>query len=206
MLSPAKESARWVAEDEGFRPPRFDAPLDVSAFLARVPDGAVGKGMFLRRLFSELASRGHPQPTDETFQPFQDVPLSRCLELNVTAAQILYPGLPTPEALRRLAWLSFETFQDSLAGQLTLFSTQHNPHAIFSLTSTVVRLTTNVGSYRHRYIDSRSCMISARDTYFFAECFGVGMAEGVLRFCGRPGSVWVRTFSQADVDYLIRWT
>jgi uncharacterized protein (TIGR02265 family) len=161
--------------------------------------------MFINRLLRELACRGVPQPAGEPVSAFEDVPLRRCAELNVYVARALHPGLPLPEALRRVARMSFETFQESLAGQLILTGAHRNPHPLLALASRLVSFTTNVGTLQSLHIDSTTRLIRARDTYLFAECFGVGMAEGVLQACGKPGRVLVKAFTPTDVDFLICW-
>jgi uncharacterized protein (TIGR02265 family) len=189
----------------GFVPPRFDARVDLDAVLRRIPAHATGKGMFLNRLLAELSRRRLPLPTQETFSPLQDLPLRFCAELNLHAARALYPGLPLPEALRRVARLSFDTFQDSLAGKLILTGMHHDPHRVLALASRLVGYTTNVGTLESMFVDTRARLICARDTYLFCEWFGVGMAEGVLEACGKQGTVLVKPLTFGDVDFLIRW-
>lgn len=191
--------------NRGFSSPRFDTTPDVEAILRRIPADATGKGMFVNRLMAELSRRGLPLPTSESFSPLQDLPLRFCAELNLYAARTLHPGLPLPEALRRVARLSFDTFQDSLAGQLILTGMHHSPHRILALASRLVGYTTNVGKLESLYVDPGTRLISARDTYLFAEWFGVGMAEGALQACGKQGAVLVKPLTFVDVDFLIRW-
>ena len=208
MMSSLSGGGEVCLEDqvrEGFRAPNLDVQIDIEAVLDRIPASATGKGMFLSRLMRELSCRGLPLPTHETFHLFQDVPLRRCAELNLHAAHALHPGLPLPEALRRVARMSFDTFHESLAGQLVLAGTQHSPHTTLALASRLVGYTTNVGSLESVYIDPATRLIRTRDTYLFAEWFGVGMAEGVLSACGKIGTVLVRPDSFTDVDFLIRW-
>lgn len=189
-----------------FTPPRLDGSFDVHAALARIPASATGKAMFIKRLLRELSCRGLPLPFPDSFSAFQDVPLQLCAELNVHAARVLHPGLPLPDALRRVARWSFETFQDSVAGQLILTGTHRNPHPTLALASRLVSLTTNVGSLESVYLTPRSRLIRARDAYFFPEYFGVGMAEGVLSACHKQGQVLVRSHASTSVDFLICWS
>jgi uncharacterized protein (TIGR02265 family) len=190
----------------GFAAPNFEAGFDLRAALERIPDHATGKGMFVRRLLGELACRDLPHPFDASFLPFQDVSLRTCAEVNVYAARALHPGLPLPEALRRVARMSFDTFQESLAAQLILTGTHHNPHPILALASRLVSYTTNVGTLQSVAVDATTRLIRARDSYLFAEYFGVGMAEGVLHACGKRGRVLVKAHTPTDVDFLICWS
>lgn len=202
-LAIAREDLALVTS--GFVPPNFEASFDLGAALARMPAHATGKGMFVKRLLRELACRELAHPFDNSFLPFQDVPLRTCAEVNVYAARVLHPGLPLPEALRRVARMSFETFQESLAAQLILTGTHHNPHPILALASRLVSYTTNVGTLQSLHVDATTRLIRARDSYLFSEYFGVGMAEGVLHACKKRGQVQVKVLTPTDVDFLIRW-
>lgn len=175
----------------GFRSPELTAPLDVAEALARVPERATGKGMFVAQLLAELDAARIPRPTSERFVPFADYPLRRCMELNVEIARLLYPRVPEREALRRVAWRSFGIFAESLLGRVLFGAFSGDVLAVLKLSTVALSRATSVGTHQAEVIGEREVVLHVDEGYFFAESFGVGMLEGLLLATKRTGRVQV---------------
>ncbi len=189
----------------GFGPVNLRSPVDVAAYIRRVPPGATGKGMFLARLLEELDRRGIARPTSERFLPFRDYPLQRCLELNVEAARLMYPTVPLSDGLRRVAWNSFDTFANSLIGQVLFSAVRHDVGSLLKLSSSALSHSTNVGSYEIELVRERTAIFHVHDVFLFAEYFAIGMLEGLLRECECDGEVLSRMDSTTSGAFYVRW-
>ena len=197
--------ARTSLPPPGFGSVDLEEDVDVAAYLKRVPKHATGKGMFLVRLLQELDRRGIARPTAERFLPFSDYPLRRCLELNAEAAKLMFPTLPLADGLRRVAWTSFDTFSGSLIGQVLFGAVGHDVESILKLASRAMAYTTNVGSQELEVVRDRTAVLQVHNAYLFAEYFGVGMLEGVLRSCGSEGQVLASMSSPTSGAFYVRW-
>lgn len=197
--------ARNSLPPSGFVPVDLRVVIDVNSYIKRVPRHAKGKGMFLMRLLEELDRRGIPRPTSERFLPFTDYPLQRCLELNVEAARLMFPTIPLSDGLRRVAWTSFDTFANSLIGQVLFGAVRHDVESILRLSSRALAYTTNVGTYELEVVRNRTAVFHVHDAYLFAEYFAVGMLEGVLRSCDCQGEILSRMDSQTSGAFYVRW-
>lgn len=197
--------ARNSLPPSGFLPVNLRVVVDVNGYLKRVPRHAKGKGMFLVRLLEELDRRGIPRPTSERFLPFTDYPLQRCLELNAEAARLMFPTIPLSDGLRRVAWTSFDTFANSLIGQVLFGAVRHDVESILKLSSRALAYTTNVGSYELEVVRDRTAVFHVRDVYLFAEYFAMGMLEGVLRSCECDGQILSRMDSTTSGAFYVRW-
>jgi uncharacterized protein (TIGR02265 family) len=189
----------------GFARPNLRSDVDVAAAISRVPRDATGKGMFLARLMSELDRRGIARPTQDRFLAFRDYPLAQCLEVNAAAARLMFPFVPLSEGLRRVAWTSFDTFASSLIGNVLFGAVGRDVESILRLASRAVGLATNVGSCHLEVVRDSTAVMTFDHNYLFAEPFGTGMLEGVLRSCECEGEVLVRMDSPIRGAFHVRW-
>lgn len=188
----------------GFAPPDWEAPFDLAAHLRRVPDDATVKGMFLTSVVDDVHARCGSRLTEERYTAFRDYPLSRLLELMVEGAGRVYPRRPVRDGMRRLARPSFSVFDSSLVGRAVFAVSRHDPHNVFRIGSRAWRHATNLAKVESEKLDETAVVLRVRD-FHFTDAVAVGIAEGVLEACGRPGSVAVRMESPSAGDFLVRW-
>lgn len=189
----------------GFHLPDWESPLDVESHLALVPEGCTAKGLFLRALLAEVERHGRSLPTRETYQGFHDYPLRHCLEQLVDGARLLYPGVPLRTGIRRLSWLAYDAFADSLIGRVIFGVLGRRVGAILGLAGRGVAHAANVGKVETEMLDEGEAILRAADVYAFLDCFGVGLVEAILRRCDAEGLVAVRMRSPTAGDLYVRW-
>jgi uncharacterized protein (TIGR02265 family) len=189
----------------GFDWPDWDAPFDAQAYLDALPAGATGKGMFPKRLQREAQRVDIDLGFDTHFVAFKDYPLELCMRVTLEAARRLHPDAPLREGMRRVAWMSYETFVDSLIGRVVFGVLGEDLKSIFKVAAKGIGHSTNVGTMRTEALDGRTVMICAEDAYFFTECFAPALAEGVLRAHGREGWVAQRVHSLTSCEFLVHW-
>ncbi len=143
--------------------PDWDAPLDVDAYLRRVPEGATGKGMVPQVLVREIEGRELHFASKRRFFAFNDSPLPECMAIILEGGELLYPELPKREQLRRVAWPSYSTFADTMIGRVIFGGVGHNVESIFKLASKAISHSTNVGKIESEVIDDSTVIVRTQD-------------------------------------------
>jgi len=188
----------------GFAPPDWEAPFDLQAHLRRVPDDATVKGMFMASVVDTVRERAGSHLTEERYTPFRDYPLTLLLELMVEGAGRLFPDRSVRDGMRRLARPSFPVFSRSLVGRAIFAVSGHDPHSVFRQGSRAWRHATNLAKVESEELDETAAVVRVRD-FHFTDAVAVGVAEGVLQACGRPGNVAVRMETPSTGEFLVRW-
>jgi len=186
--------------DEGFVAIDWSAPIDVAQRLAAVPDRAVVKGMFFRRYLDELGESG-----DRRYSSFKDYPLRDLMALQVRVARARHPDVPLREGLRRVGWLVFPTLLDSLVGRVLFGVLERDVGRIVSAVSKGYSLVQTTGKAEVLLNRPGEARVALREMYNFADCYQVGILEGVMRHCGLDGEIRLRTQGVADVECACRW-
>lgn len=191
---------------DGFSLPDWRLPFDPTPYFDAVPEDATAKGMFLQALFEEAACKDVRLGEEgERFYPFRNYPLRRCMELTVEAAEKPYPDLTLRDGIRRVAWLSYATFAQSMIGRVVFGVAGQEVGRILQLASKGASIASTVGKMEVVDLQKDSAVLRVSDIYIFAECFNVGMAESVLRACNREGIVAQQMFSPTEGDFYVRW-
>jgi uncharacterized protein (TIGR02265 family) len=190
---------------EGFAFPAWESPLDVDAYLRIVPPEATVKGLFLMRLIQELERAGKPLPTDKRYFTFHDYSLRECMELLALGAPLLYPEHSVRNGIRRLAWLAYGTFTETMIGRVIFGLAGTRPGAVFRLAPRGLSQASSVGKIVPVVTDRESVVLRISQVYCFPDCFGVGMAEGVLDALNVRGYVAVRMQDLTEGEIYIRW-
>jgi len=188
-----------------FVDPDWSAPLDVDAYIARIPPHEMLKGMFVSPVITAAAAKHHPLPgARERYLPFADYPLREHARNLVDAAQAIYPFSPVREGLRRLGRGALRATLDSTLGRVHWASATDPKSAIEAILKMYRSVHTNLA------IDLADAtpgalVVSARHLYTFLDCHHVGVFEGVLNGLSLKAHITVRTYSLSDGDFLIRY-
>jgi uncharacterized protein (TIGR02265 family) len=191
---------------EGFELPDWDAPFDPQLYFDIVPLDATAKGMFLQALADEAERLGKTFELPRRYYAFHNYPLQECMELTLEAAKLIHPDASLREALRRLGRLSYRTFADSMIGRAVFGIAGGDVGRILSLASKGASVASTVGKIEVASQGESSATLRVSEIYVFAECFNVGIAEGVLEVCGREGYVAQRMTSLTEGEFLVRWS
>ena len=105
----------------------LDGTLDVEALATRIPANHTVKGLFCGRFverlgqdYAKLAPRLSAAPRGGRYLPFKDYPQADYTRIVGAAAAKVFPSLPLPEAIRRIARDDFTTFGSSMFGKIVL--------------------------------------------------------------------------------------
>jgi serine/threonine-protein kinase len=172
------------------RSPDFDAPVDVEAHLALLPEGAVVKGMFfidLLRLGAKLktapellALAGVPA---RRYVAFRDYPMAENMRLTATVARLVFPGMPLGQSLRRVGQTACDTVMETQIGRALFGAFERNLGWMLAQAPKAYKLLLNFGEITIERRGPRSFVMRAQHFPAFLETYQVGVLEGVLRHC-----------------------
>jgi uncharacterized protein (TIGR02265 family) len=192
-----------------FVAPRFDTDIDMAAYLARVPPDAYCKGMFFHDVLAAVRSvdpAAAQQLTRRRFIPFKDYPLREHMELTEQAVRLLYPGVPTREAMRRLGWLAYPTFVDSMIGRVVFGVLGKDLDRIFEVGPKSFDVSLTRGRAVARRLGPQHWRYEMRDIFGYLDAYYVGVVEGPIRHHGHVPDVRVHLTTLSDGAMDIRWS
>lgn len=198
--------------DLHFVSPRFDEDLDVEAYLERVPDDACCKGMFFGDLVDaakSVSAQATAEVTRELGQrryiPFKDYPLREHMTLSSRLVPRLFPQYPTREGMRRLGWLVYPLFKQSLIGRVVFGVLGHDLDQVMRVGPRSFELSLTRGRAVGEKIGERHYRYSFREIYGYLDSYYVGVMEGVFRDHGVRAEVKIALSSLSDGVMDIRW-
>jgi serine/threonine-protein kinase len=180
------------------RPPRFGAAIDLDEHLRRVPSGATVKGMFFLEL-QRVSEKGGVWPAvvraagipERRYYTFRDYPMVDNLRLTAAAAGHLHPRVPQGEGIRRLGQTALDVVLGSQFGRAVFGAFDRDIEPLFLRGPKAFRLLLGMGDVTAEKIGARAYRFHARNFPAFLETYQVGVIEGVLRHCGKTGTILV---------------
>jgi uncharacterized protein (TIGR02265 family) len=196
-----------------FRPPRFDAPVDLDAHLALLSPDAACKGLFfndpiqrLRKLNAAVdpfALAGIPQ---RRFLPFLNYPYKDFLRLLVASARALYPDMPIGEGLRRLGRAGYVALLESQVGKVLFGVFGRNFEYVVQYGGKGYGVSLNFGKCEVESVAPCHARYHFSGIPGFIETYQVGVIEGGMEVCGVRGDVTVAMKDLANASMDIRWS
>jgi uncharacterized protein (TIGR02265 family) len=194
-----------------FRPPDWDAPLDLEQRLATVPEQSFVRGWVLQAIVDAAEREGVTLSGKARYGRFRDYPLSEHLELLASAAEQIRPDEPPRRTLLELGRGVFPAFAATLTGRLALRALgggQQPVRAGLALMSRLYAMTSKGRSHAELLeIEDTFAVIRLREVWTFPDCYHVGVfmgaAEGVFEL---EPSILVRMTSLCDAELLLSWT
>lgn len=195
-----------------FPPPNFEQDLNPVPYLQRVPRDASCKGMFfndvmkaVRRASPEAGRQLLPRMTRPRYVPFQDYPLREHMELTAEAVKLLFPALPTREGMRRLGWLAFPTFVDSIIGRVVFGILGQDLDKIFEVGPRSFEVSLSHGHAVAERLGEKSWRYEFSDIFGYLDTYYVGVIEGPIRHYGHTPDVRIDLRSLSDGVMDIQW-
>ena len=198
--------------DTHFAVPDFTKPLDLSSYLANTPVHATCKGLFFQDVLAvvkaaapAMTAQRLPQLA-QRYAAFKDYPLRDHMELTSKVAGILYPDVSTREGLRRLGWLVYPGFAESLVGKVIFTMFGHDLDRVYELGPRSFPASMSHGRAESVRMGERHWRITFREIYGFLDCYYVGVLEGPIRRAHKKYFVSFRAKSLADGVMDVRWS
>lgn len=188
--------------------PRFDTDIDTEVYLGRVPPDAYCKGMFFHDVLDAVRSvdpDAARRLARRRYLHFKDYPLREHMELTDEAVRLLYPGLPTREAMRRLGWLAYPTFVESMIGRVVFGVLGKDLDRIFEVGPKSFDVSLTRGRAVATRLGHGHWQYAFRDIYGYLDAYYVGVVEGPIRHHRLTPDVRVHLTTLSDGVMDIRW-
>lgn len=203
-----------AAEQEklSFSAPDFSRELDPLPYLERVPPDALCKGMFfhdvlkaVQRVSPTAAAQLVPHMGQRRYVRFKDYPLREHMELTAEAVKLLYPQLPSREGMRRLGWLAYPTFADSMVGRIVFGVLGKDLDRIFEVGPKSFEVSMTRGRAVARRLGEAHWRYELKEVFGYLDSYYVGVLEGPIRHHGLVPDVRIHPASISDAVLDIRW-
>lgn len=173
--------------------------------LHALPRDSVIKGMFFQPLLAE-AQRVLPGVfATRSYAALTNYPASEFVRLAAETAHLVYPELPPREGLRRLGRLHQGAITEHTVGRALRSAAGSFLETALGLLPHVYKLLAPDASAKILELNSFSAVISLKNNWGFADCYQVGVFEGIFEAFQVEGDVWVRSHSFSDIDVTLFW-
>jgi len=187
-----------------FRLPCFEGPLDLPEQIARLPEDASIRGMFLQVMVDAAEKRSGVRPGRGDYIPFKEYPAREGLELCAESASLAYPEVSPREGVRRLGQLMYAAFCESHIGSvMTSFGGDFED--VLHMVPKVYEVSMNGASAELLELSESRAIVALRGAWVFPDVYQVGCFEGFLEAFQKSGRVLVRVRSMCDVDLMLEW-
>jgi uncharacterized protein (TIGR02265 family) len=187
-------------------PPKLLASRPSRPPAATTASAITVKGFYLRALLKELADNGHHLTTETSYREFGDYSINVAQELLRECTRRLYPSETRAEALRRIGWIIYPTFLQTMVGKVVFASVGNDVREVLRVAGRGFEISISAGRYQAVRIGERDAYITVRDFPLYPDSLLVGVIEGALAHYGHDDArVEPRVLSLTDVDYELSW-
>jgi uncharacterized protein (TIGR02265 family) len=205
-----------TAADAGLQLPQpdFGWSVDLDAYLAACPPGTTTRGTFFQHVSDRVRSSLGPElalslaggVAPQKWIPFQCYPLVDFMKLAHGAATVLYPDCPTAEGLRRIGWLSYESFIATAAGRIVVFALGHRFEDVLNVAATAYRIALPASVVRGERLGERKYRYEMRNVHSFVDSYHYGVFEGMFASFGVKPTIRVQRLGRlCDADFDLSW-
>lgn len=186
--------------------PPWDAPLDVEATIAAVPENATMKGMFTAGLLELATERAIPLERErDEYEPLRDYPLAEHVRMLVAVTRAVFPDEPLRQGLRRIGRGAPRVMLASAIGPATV-GAANGPLQTVREICKAYPLLLAPGEVSLVDATERCIVVRLTDIAFFADCHHIGVFEGALRHAGiEELDVCIRESAPNAVDLRLTW-
>lgn len=192
--------------------PDWSRPLDVERTLAKVPDSAQVKGIFLdgvekivARDVEDGVKRLYQGLVRDRYVAFKSYSRAEVMRVEVRSAELLFPELPLRDALRKAAQKVYPFFLESMVGRVLFGVLGNDVDTVIRLGPKGYRMVTNFGAVQAHHLGERHWRYHFQDYYSWLDCGDVGIVEGIILHYGFTPKVRVGRVGQFDVWLDIQW-
>jgi uncharacterized protein (TIGR02265 family) len=196
-LSPER-AAQFALPDPG-------KALDVEEEVARIPEEAAIKGMFIQPMAEEAARLGRVLPSArERYVGFKFYPMREHVRVMFEAAEVFFPNMSPARALRKLGRGATPALLTSTLGRV-VWSTAMTPHLAIEALAKSYAINLKPGTAQVIQKGPGYAIVELRDVHYLIDSNHVGAFENVLRGLDIQPEVKVRLLAPGHGELLLTW-
>jgi len=203
---PAHLLSAWIQghepDERVWHPP---APSVDSNTIARIPEDAGIRGLFVNGIIAHGRSLGVELPDRHKVFPFGHQPLRDLLALGDTILTTLRPQMPMARKLRIMGRWLFEYWSSSAVGKPLVASVGNNIKPFIALCTPGYRMTFTRGRTRPLAIDQGGALITFDDVVWGLDTVQVGIYDAFSTAFGVKNEMRIKTTGAGSGALLIRW-
>jgi uncharacterized protein (TIGR02265 family) len=137
---------------------------------------------------------------------FKDYPLREHMALSSRLVPRLFPQHSSREGMRRLGWLVYPLFKESLIGRVVFGVLGHDLDRVMRVGPRSFELSLTRGRASAERLGEGHYRYAFEEIYGFLDSYYVGVLEGVFRDHGVPCEIRLALSSPSDGVMDIRWS
>lgn len=188
-----------------FVEPSWDAPLDIEATIAAVPETATVKGMFFHAPLQQAKRVRGVAITDKRFVGFKDYAVREHMRVLADCAGAVHPNSPTREGLRRLGRDAYDTFAASMVGRVVMSVTARQWEGVVKVVGRAYSVVGNTSAASVETLGEGETHIRVTGVWNFPDCYHVGILEAAMRAHEVSGVVKLCAHAQDSYTYELTW-
>ena len=193
-----------------FKPPDWEAPLDLEQRLPALPRRVV-RGWVMQSVLDAAKREGVTLPGKSHYGRFRDYPLKDYIDLLVNASEVVRPAEPPRRTLYELGRGVFPAFARTLTGRIALRALGGKDEPVRAGIDLMSRLytVTSKGDSSAELLEKADnfAVIRLRGVWSFPDSYHVGVFTGAaLGVFELEPSILVRMTSLCDAELLLSWT
>lgn len=187
-----------------YEEPDWSKPVDFSARVAAIPEGAVIRGMFLQVLWDALTLELNGRLRTRRYVAFKNYPMREYVELLGFATEQARAQRPA-DYMRRLGRLIYPNYVKTISGSAIFAVAGHDFARVIEASPTAYKVGLAPASIVVKRIEPGHAQVELRNVYNLPDFHQVGIWEGAMKVCRVSGEIKTRVIDFGAADFDVCW-
>ena len=187
-----------------YEEPDWSKPVDFTARVAAIPEGAVIRGMFLQVLWDALTLELNGRLRARRYVAFKNYPMREYVELLGFASEQARATRPA-DYMRRLGRLIYPNYVKTISGSAIFAVAGHDFGRVIEASPTAYKVGLSPASIVIRRIEHNHAQVELRNVFNLPDFHQVGIWEGAMKVCGVSGTIKTHVIDFGATDFDVYW-